>query len=42
MAATANEQSRLGTKPITLAFVFVILALFHSSISLLDAVYIRR
>ena len=39
MAATAKEQS-LGTKPATFAVVFVILALFRLSISLLDAVYI--
>ena len=39
MAATAKEQS-LGTKPTTLAVVFVLLALFLSSISLLDAVYV--
>ena len=38
MAATAKEQS-LGAKPTTLAVVFVLLALFCSSISLLDAVY---
>ena len=38
MAATAKEQS-LGTKPTMLAVVFVLLALFRSSISLLDAVY---
>ena len=39
MAATAKEQS-LGTKPTTLAVVYVLLALFHSSISLLNAVYV--
>ena len=39
MAATAKEQS-LETKPTMLAVVFVLLALFRSSISLLDAVYI--
>ena len=39
MAATAKEQS-LGAKPTTLAVVFVLLALFCSSISLLDAVYV--
>ena len=39
MAATAKEQS-LGTKPTTLAVVFVLLALFRSSISLLDVVYV--
>ena len=38
MAATAKEQS-LGTKPTTLAVVFVLLALSRSSISLLNAVY---
>ena len=39
MAATAKEQS-LGAKPTALAVVFVLLALFCSSISLLDAVYV--
>ena len=39
MAATAKEQN-LGTKPTTLAVVFVILALFRSSISLIYAVYV--
>ena len=39
MAATAKEQS-LGAKPMTLAVAFVLLALFRSSISLLDAVYV--
>ena len=39
MAATAKEQS-LGTKPTVLAVVFVLLALFHSCIRLLDAVYV--
>ena len=39
MAATAKEQS-LGAKPTTLAAVFVLLALFRSSISLLDGVYV--
>ena len=39
MAATAKEQS-LGAKPTTLAVVFVLLALFCSSISLLDGVYV--
>ena len=38
MAATAKEQS-LGAKPTALAVVFVLLALFRASISLLDAVY---
>ena len=37
MAAVAKEQT-LGAKPTTLAVVFVNLALFHLSISLLDAV----
>ena len=39
MAATAKEQS-LGTKLTTLAVVFVLLALFRSSLSLLDSVYV--
>ena len=39
MAAMAKEQS-LGTKPTMLAAVFVLLALFLSSISLLGAVYV--
>ena len=39
MAVTAKEQS-LGTKPATLAVVCVLLALFRSSISLLNAVYV--
>ena len=39
MAATAKEQS-LGTKPTVLTVVFVLLALFHSCIHLLDAVYV--
>ena len=39
MAAMAKEQN-LGTKPTTLAVVFVILALFRSSISLFNAVYV--
>ena len=39
MAVTAKELS-LGTKPTMLAVVFVLLALFCSSISLLDAVYV--
>ena len=38
-AATAKEQS-LGAKPTALAVVFVLLALFCSSISLLHAVYV--
>ena len=38
MAATAKEQS-LGAKLTALAVVFVLLALFCSSVSLLDAVY---
>ena len=39
MAAAAKEQS-LGAKPTTLVVVFVLLALFRSSISFLDAVYV--
>ena len=39
MAVTAKEQG-LGIKPTMLAVVFVFLALFHSSTSLLDAVYV--
>ena len=39
MAATAKKQS-LGAKPTALAVVFVLLALFRSCISLLDAVYV--
>ena len=41
MAATAQEQN-LGAKPTMLAVVFVLLTLFLSSISLLDAVYVVR
>ena len=39
MAVTAKEQS-LGIKPTMLAVVFVLLALFRSSTSLLNAVYV--
>ena len=39
MAATAKEQS-LVAKPTTLTVVFVLLALFRSPISLLDAMYV--
>ena len=39
MTATAKKQS-LGTKPTMLAVVFLLLALFRSSINLLGTVYV--
>ena len=41
MAVTVKEQG-LGTKPATLAVVFVLLALFRLSTSFLDAVYVNH